>query len=222
MRILATIHNEGFTCQIIEHDDGRVEMPKADADIDADGANGQNGKRPAYMVDNKGSELLGNGGMTMRDGKVVGNTSWFDDIVILDGQGNPREFPGGIIASKTSYRFPGKDANDPAAYVDSETVPYIVVPPSVISGTKGAVMGCKARATNLKTGLSAEGLVADGGPRNKVGELSIEMARRLGLNPSPRTGGVEEPIIRYECWPGVPANVDGVEYRLQRSNGTYV
>jgi flavin-dependent dehydrogenase len=43
-KILGTITDEGFTCTIHEDDDGRVHFV-ADADIDADGANGQNGQK---------------------------------------------------------------------------------------------------------------------------------------------------------------------------------
>lgn len=45
-RILGTILGEGFTCDVHEGDDGRVHFV-ADADIDADGANGQGGGRCA-------------------------------------------------------------------------------------------------------------------------------------------------------------------------------
>lgn len=220
-RILATFTREGFTAEAVEHEDGRVEFT-ADADIDADGANGQNGKQAAYMVGNGGSEHLANGGMKMQDGRVVIAESWARDIVILGPDGQPKEFPNGVIASKTAYRFPGLAIDNPAAHVDSETVPYIVVPPQIIERTKGAVLGCMARATNLRTGKVVAGVVADVGPKPKVGEVSIEMARSLGIPESPRHGGVDDPIIRYELWPGVPACVGGFTFRLQRSNGAYV
>lgn len=203
MRTIATLAGEGFQCVIKEDADGRVFFT-ADADIDADGANGQNGKIAAYMVGNKGSEHLANGGMKMQGGRVVESEPWFRDIVILDSQGAPREFPGGIIASKTAYRYPGKDPEDPAAYVDSETVPYIVVPPIIKTATKGIVLGCKCRAVNLANGREAYGVVADIGPRTKSGEVSIEMARRIGLPSNPRNGGSSTPNISYELWPGIP------------------
>jgi len=59
----------------------------ADADIDADGANGQNGALAAYKVDNSGSELLANGGMKIVNGRVVCAHSWARDIVILGDDG---------------------------------------------------------------------------------------------------------------------------------------
>lgn len=202
MRTIGTITNEGYSCVITEDDDGRVHF-LADADIDADGANGQNGGPAAYKVDNSGSELLANGGMKNVNGKVICAKPWARDIVILDVDNEPKVFPGGIIASMTWYRHPGKLRSDPTAYVDSETVPYIVVPSLIVQKTAGVVRGCKARVT--WNGRSVECVVADRGPSSKIGELSIAAARAVGLPASPRSGGTEEPQVKYELWPGVAA-----------------
>ena len=202
MRTIGTITNEGYSCRITEDDDGRVHF-LADADIDADGANGQNGGLAAYKVDNTGSELLANGGMKIVQGKVICAKPWARDIVILDVDNEPKVFPGGIIASMTWYRHPGKLRSDPTAYVDSETVPYVVVPPLIVQKTAGVVRGCKARVT--WRGRSVECVVADKGPSTKIGELSIAAARAVGLPASPRSGGIEAPEVQYELWPGVAA-----------------
>ncbi len=202
MKTLGTITNEGYSCTIMEDDDGRV-FYTADGDIDADGANGQNEAAAAYRADDKGTESLANGGMAIRDGKVICAKPWARDIVILGPDNEPKIFPGGIIASCTWYRYPGTPANDPAAYVDAETVPYIVVPPLVIQATAGVVRGCKARVTWRSK--SVDCVVADRGPRNKIGELSIAAARAIGLPSSPRNGGTDKPELLYELWPGVAA-----------------
>lgn len=193
---------EGFTATIWEDHTGRVWFT-ADADIDADGANGQNGGPAAYMVGDRGTEALANGGMKMAGGRVICAEPWARDIVILGTDNQPKVFSGGIIASLTWYRHPKKAKNDPSAYVDSETVPYIVVPPLVIQATAGIVRGCKARVTLRDK--SVECLVADKSPRTKIGELSIAAARAIGLNSSPRHGGTEKPELLYELWPGVAA-----------------
>lgn len=219
MRTIGVILGEGFKSTINEYEDGRV-LFVADADIDADGANGQNGGKPAYMVWNKGSEHLANGGMGMRGSKVVFTQAWGRTIAIWDSTGQPVEFPGQIIASKTSYHYRGMNLNDPKAYVDSDTVSYAVVPPVIIRRTLGAVMGCRVRATNMKNGKVSEGIIADAGPTNKIGEVSIQMARELGVPSSPRSGGTNDPIIKYEIWPGVKSSVNPVP--LLRSNGQYV
>lgn len=201
-RILGSINAEGFNCDIYEDAVGRVYFT-ADADIDADGANGQNGGKPAYKVDDTGSEFLENGGMRIVSGKVICAKSWARDIVILDTDNQPKVFANGIIASTTWYKYSGFNRNNPAAYVDAETIPYIVVPPIIIQETVGVVRGCKARATYQ--GKSIECVVADRGPKNKIGELSIAAARALGINPSPRNGGTERAVVLYELWPDIAA-----------------
>jgi len=202
MRILGKITNEGFSSTIVEEEDGRVHF-LADADIDADGANGQNSAPAAYKVDDTGTELLANGGMKIVGGKVVCAHSWARDIVILGEDNQPKVFPGGIIASMTWYRHPRKLPSDPAAYVDAETVPYIVVPPLIIQKTVGIVRGCKAQVTFRSR--SVDCVVADRGPSNKIGELSIAAARAIGLPSSPRNGGTEKQEVLYELWPGIAA-----------------
>lgn len=212
-KIIGTITNEGFSCTIREDDDGRVFFT-ADGDIDADGANGQNGAAVAYKSDDTGTEALANGDMKkIAGGKVVFKAGWGRDVVILGNDNQPRIFNGGIIASMTWYKEPGAALNDPAAYVDSETVPYIVVPPIIIQKTKGIVRGCKASVSF--GAVSVICVVADKGPVNKVGELSIAAARALGIPSSPRNGGMDEPRLKYELWPGVAAKVNGKTYVLQ-------
>lgn len=84
MSVLGTIDGEGFLSIITEEVDGRVHF-LADADIDADGANGQNSASAAYKVDNSGTELLANGGMKILagTGKVICAFSWAREIVLL-------------------------------------------------------------------------------------------------------------------------------------------
>lgn len=202
MRTIGVITNEGFSCPISEDSDGRVFFT-ADADIDADGANGQNGAQAAYKSDDSGSELLANGGMQLKHGKVICAKNWARDIVILDTDNEPKIFAGGIIASQTWYRHPGKAPSDSAAYVDAETIPYIVVPSMIVQGTAGVVRGCKARVT--WKGKSVDCVVADKGPAGKIGELSIAAARALGMPASPRSGGTERQEVLYELWPDQPA-----------------
>lgn len=202
MRVIGTIAGEGYSSEICEDDDGKVYFT-ADADIDADGANGQAGGRAAYMDDDSGSEFLANGGMRVVNGKVVCAHSWARSIVILGEDNEPLVFSGGVIASTTWYRYRHFARDDPSAYVDAETVPYIVVPSIIVQKTIGVVRGCFARVS--WNGRSVDCVVADKGPTNRIGELSIAAARALGIPDSPRNGGLNRPEVLYELWPGVPA-----------------
>jgi hypothetical protein len=203
MRTIGVIMNEGFSCTIVEDDDGRVHFT-ADADIDADGANGQNGGPAAYKFDDSGTEFLANGGMKIIAGKVVCAHEWERDIVLLDTDNEPKVFSGGVIASTTWYQVPGKARIAPAANVDAETIPYIVVPPLIVQQTAGVVRGCKARVT--WRGKSIDCVVAGKGPRRKIGELSIAAARAISLPSSPKNGGTEKAEVLYELWPGTAAS----------------
>jgi len=173
-----------------------------DADIDADGANGQIGAKVAYNNKDTGSEFLANGGMKRTpDGEVWFDHDWGKNIVILNSLGRPRIFENGLIASKTAYKIPGMDADDPKAYIDSETVPYIAIPPQIRRNARGVVLGCLCECRNVRSGVVVTGMVADIGPRSKFGEVSIAMARMLGINHSPRNGGTDEKIIQYTIRP---------------------
>jgi hypothetical protein len=210
---------EGCEIRLEDGPEGEKVTFTADADIDADGANGQNGARAAYMANDSGSEALANGGMGIRNGEVVGVADWFKDIVVV-GRGKPKIFPGGVIVSKTAYHIRGEQDNTPKRYVDSETVPYVVVPPVIIQKTKGVVRGCFARVTYKDK--SVDCMVGDVGPRKKIGELSIAAARSVGMRASPRSGGEDKKIVKYEIFPGRKATINGVAYPLMRSDGTYV
>jgi hypothetical protein len=103
--------------------------------------------------------------------------------------------------------------------VDSATVPFIVVPPMIIKGVAGTVMGCRALVTNTKNGRTTEAVVADGGPKDHLGEISVACAIAIGV-PTGRThaangGGANTPSINYQLFPGVAAVVNGVTYSLQ-------
>lgn len=214
-QVLARFNSEGFVSEIrreLDVNQREYVWFISDLDVDADGANGQNGKIAAYRADNKGSEHLANGGMAVRNGKVIGVHKWYADIVLVDKAGNPLVLPNGVIPSKTAYRFPGQKASDPAAYLDSETVPYVVVPPIVRTGTKGVVMGCLAFVEYRDKRVKA--MVGDIGPRHKNGEGSIELCRRLGIPHSPRTGGLSRPDVTFHIYPGEQAEIDGVTYPL--------
>ena len=92
---------------------------------------------------------------------------------------------------------------------------YVVVPPAIRDGVKGVVMGCLAHVTDTRSGRHTAAVVGDIGPHKKLGEISCACASAIGLNPSPVSGGVDEHVIEYVIWPGIPAIVNSVNYKLQ-------
>lgn len=213
MRIIGTIKGN----QIIEQDDGTVTFA-AGATVDGDGASGQFGGTPCYApASYKGPtlDLLANAGCP---GNWYGVVTDDSGTPIIQGPGDP--CPGAYI-STTSLML--MDANgkpfpacSPFAYVDSTTVPFMVVPPMIIRGVAGVVLGCRCVVTNTRNGKSVEGVVADGGPANHLGEISVACAKAIGIPVGRKYpangGGAPSPTVVYHLYPGTPAVVNGVTY----------
>lgn len=121
-----------------------------------------------------------------------------------DGSQNQQHDPD--WQADTSLHFKGKP-------IDSEAVPGVVVPPRIQNGVEGIVLGCQAEVSYR--GKTVKAVVFDIGPRRKIGEGSPELARRLGIDPSPTHGGVDEHEVHYYIFPGQAAVVDGITYDLQ-------
>lgn len=117
----------------------------------------------------------------------------------------------------------GNSAKDPCFQSDTSYQPtldaeadrFIVLPDAVFLAVTPLVLGCKCRLTNIKTGLCFFGVVGDRGPAGKLGEMSVAYAQALGVPSSPTQGGIDDPVIVWEIWPGVAANVNGKQYTLQ-------
>lgn len=187
---------------VVQEDDGKIDFI-AKAAIDADGA-----YRAYHPEKGKGLDALANAG---HPGNWWGIVTGADGTPFIQTATDPAP---GYYVSATAYEWKGFKAHDPKRYVDSETVPYVVVSPLIRRSAKGVVLGCKAVITNTVTGQSVEAVVADIGPRQKIGELSIAAAKAVGVDGNPRRGGTEKKIIRYEIFPGTPAVVNGVKYNL--------
>ena len=212
---------------IVENDDKSVTYT-AGAQLDGDGANGQFGGDPCYAprsYSGKTLDALANAGGPGNWFGVVTDTGKNNGTPIVQGTGDP--CPGAYV-SATSLHLPGSDgkqlpSSSPFKYVDSATVPFIVVPPMIIHGVAGVVLGCRALVTNKKNGKSVEAVVADVGPSAKIGEISLACAKAIGVpagdgatHPA-NSGGVDDHIIQYQLFPGVAAVVAGVTYPLQHS-----
>ncbi len=177
---------------VFETRDGGAVYCKTGMQIDADGS------YHAYKVRNLGLDFDDNG----KD-PCAPNGRWIG--VVTDGSGRPipqqvhHPAPGFLI-STTSLEDPSRAVTDPLRYVDSESIPYIVLP----GGHLGrASLGDYAMVVNTETGEIVHAVAADSGPKNKVGEASIAVARALlgEKHANPRSGGTDRPIIRYIVFP---------------------
>lgn len=120
--------------------------------------------------------------------------------------GNPDNDPA--WQGQTSLKLRGES-------LDSYKVPGMVVPGWLPSSVGPIVLGCLGRITDLRTGFKVEVVVYDTGPSTKNGEGSTCAAKLLHIDPNPNNGGIDEPVILFECWPGIPALIRGIQYELQ-------
>lgn len=116
----------------------------------------------------------------------------------------------GFYVSATSYCRKEYAHNDPHRYLNAETECFGVVPGWFRKHVPGVVLGC--RMVISYEGQSIEAVAGDVGP--SFGEASIACAKRLGINPNGRSGGVDSGVT-YRIYPGVRAVVSGVPYDLQ-------
>ena len=104
----------------------------------------------------------------------------------------------GFYVSTTALEIPEFDNEDPRRYIDSEKVPFIVLPNRIGLGLK---LGDFCMCYNTATGDSMYGIYADIGPSHHIGEGSIALAETLSIPSNPRHGGVGGGII-YWVLPG--------------------
>lgn len=105
-------------------------------------------------------------------------------------------------------------------YLNADVDKYIVVPPQVRSMVPGVVMGCKGKVTRQAGIESVEspGVVGEIGPDYTTGEAAYCLAKVV--NPSVgHNSGDKNRVYFYELWPGVPAVVDGKQYKLEPAGG---
>jgi hypothetical protein len=104
-------------------------------------------------------------------------------------------------------------------YLNAQEELFIAIPPQICQKTKGKVLGCLCFVENLSNEQSCLGVVGDIGPKNKVGEVSSLMARVLGVDSDPVSGGDNEHDYEYTIYVGNAAYVNGIKYELQSFGG---
>jgi hypothetical protein len=164
--------------------------------INADGAPN------AYHPANTGTDHIRNAGQPPKGQPNAPHSKWkWWGIVAKNGvpvvqKTGPWK---GYYVSTTALAYSGQLEEDPARYVDSNAVPFIVVP-NIEKGR--AMLGDYAYVVNRANGKASPAIIADLGPTDKIGEGSIELARRLGIKENPRNGGTSKKDIFYLVFPG--------------------
>jgi hypothetical protein len=165
---------------------------KASMAIDCDGS------ARAYGPNNSGIDYTANGG-------TPGSNWWGGPT---DSNKNPiiqkiYEPQPGMYVSGTSHINPAYGENSQYRYMDSESIPFIVLPGQHSNGAK---LGDVCLCLNTQTGDNCFGIYGDVGPSSKIGEASMRMAHALKINNDPKKGGTENKIIAYLVFPGSVAS----------------
>lgn len=96
-------------------------------------------------------------------------------------------------------------------YLEAESVPYVVIPrPSDRFDHAAAGVHLGAVVMVVYGDKIEYGVFADTGPAGIIGEASYAMAKRLGIDPDPSTGGTDETVL-YVAFKGkasVPARLE--------------
>ena len=160
--------------------------------IDADGA-----PRAYHPVSANGLGALGNAGkpgnwwaLVTANGKSTGKP-------MIQKETDPAP---GFYISTTALEDTTKRRTDPRRYVDSSTIPYVVLPPDVMKMLK-AKMGDFAVVIKSETRRLSHTIVADQGPKGEIGEGSIALAEALSILSNPRSGGTSDGVL-YLVFPG--------------------
>jgi hypothetical protein len=100
---------------------------------------------------------------------------------IVQGASDPAP---GFYVSTTAFQQPGAAPRTPQAQLDSNQIPFIVIPSSWSSSRyRGVRLGDFALVYRLSNGTHSPAVVGDVGPRSKLGEGSVALHQALGNDP---------------------------------------
>jgi Fungal chitosanase of glycosyl hydrolase group 75 len=161
--------------------------------VDADGA------YRAYHPNNRlGLDSIEHAGRPGDWWALATNTGNPNGRPVIQGKDDPA--PKYYVSMTALYDSRIEDEHNPRRFVDAASVPYVVLPPK---GLKHAKLGDFATVVNLKSGRVAGGIVADeSAPELPMGEGSMALAKMLGIDSNPRTGGIEKRGVAYVIYPG--------------------
>jgi hypothetical protein len=167
--------------------DGGV-LFEAGMTIDADGAPN------AYGPHNRGLDYTAN---------ARGAEGWVS--LVTNRNGHPviqksGPYRGYYVSTTSLQQGNSRNERDPRRYIDATRIPYIALPPDFASKFE-IHLGDLAVVVNRANGLAAYAIFADVGPKGRIGEGSIALARQLGIPSNPRHDSAVDGVI-YLVFPG--------------------
>jgi hypothetical protein len=158
--------------------------------VDADGA------PRAYHPKDLGLDSLIHAGYPGHWWAIATDTGRSSGRPVIQRKGDPA--PGYYVSMTSLYDANIRTERNPHRFVDAAHIPYVVLPPV---GFRHAKLGDFATVVNLRNGKVAGAILADESSSDvKMGEGSIALAKALGINPNPRTGGIDNGVA-YVIYP---------------------
>lgn len=133
------------------------------------------------------------GGTSNIDVCGLKNAVWWQGDMDIDCDGK-----SSTVCNKSTdaaYQSQTAATDSKGAYLDAAALPYVVVPGVSTRWsykTAGIAMGTVVAV--IYGGKVEYGIVGDIGPTSIIGEASYAMAKSLGINPNPSTGGVSSGV----------------------------
>ncbi|TAG92762.1 MAG: hypothetical protein EAZ20_02250, partial [Bacteroidetes bacterium] len=154
--------------------------------IDADGS-----PRAYHPDDSKALDDLKHAGSEGNWWALVTDNGEKNGNPIIQTEKDPAK---GYYVSMTSLNNPNYPITSPLRYADAEKIPYFVLNPLVMEQT-GAKVGDFGYVYNEKTGKGSFAIFGDVGNNQKLGEGSIYLAKKLGIESDARIGGQHGKIL---------------------------
>ncbi|SFP70807.1 Peptidoglycan-binding (PGRP) domain of peptidoglycan hydrolases-containing protein [Amycolatopsis arida] len=129
---------------------------------------------------------------------------WRSGMTIdCDGQRTPKCNPSTDPWWQSGTAWPQSDGKP----LNAEKLPFVVVPisSSIWDHFRSNITGGTVAAV-VYQGRVVYAVVGDRGPKDAIGEGSYALAKALGINPDPRSGGVSGKVVDYIVFPEVKAN----------------
>lgn len=124
----------------------------------------------------------------------------------IQGPSDPKP---GFFVSTTALQNRGYDSASPLAQINANEIPYVVLPAGLARKIGNVHLGDVAIMYRKSTDLLSYGLVADVGPRDKLGEGSVALHKNLGNDPFAlksgirrATRGISRRDVAYLIFPG--------------------
>jgi Fungal chitosanase of glycosyl hydrolase group 75 len=176
--------------------------------IDADGAPN------AYGPHNRGLDYTAN---------AKGAHGWA--ALVTNEKGRPviqksGPYRGYYVSTTSLQQVNAGDERSPKRYVDATKIPYIALPQD-FARTFDIKLGDLAVVVNQANGRSAYAIYADVGPKGRIGEGSIALAKALGIPANPRHDSAVDGIA-YLIFPGSGQDNGGITARRVKSTAARI